>query len=161
MSDFATTDLSDAAGGKLRYVAPTFHDFGGIIRFSGQIKTLATFEDNSKVREAVETQGHGQVLVVDGGASMQCALFGGNLATLAADNGWAGLVINGCVRDCAELKAAKIGIKALAAHPKKSEKRGLGTYDVRLFFGGVVIHAGDWLYADEDGIIISATPLSN
>ncbi len=152
---FATTDLSDTHAGKLRYLPPVFQDFGGRMRFHGGVKTLVTFEDNTKVRAAVETPGEGRVLVVDGGGSMNCALFGGNLAKLAADNGWAGVVINGCVRDRAELAAEAVGIKALGSHPKKSQKRDLGTYDVPLSFGGVSITPGDWLYGDEDGIIIA------
>jgi len=160
MADFATTDLSDATNGTLRHLAPIFQDFGGRTRFSGPVTTLLTFEDNSKLRAAVETPGAGRVLVVDGGGSMRCALFGGNLAALAAKNGWAGVVINGCVRDRAELSAANVGIKALAAHPKKSHKRDLGTYDVPLQFGGVKIYPGDSLYADEDGILIANAPLT-
>ena len=101
----------------------------------------------------------GQVLVVNGGASQRCALFGGNLAKLAADNGWAGIIINGCVRDTAELAAEKVGIKALGVHPRKSQKRDLGIYDVPVKFAGVRIYPGDWIYADEDGIILSPAKL--
>ncbi len=155
---FATTDLSDAHNNVL-HLAPIFQDFGGVGRFYGRVKTLETFEDNSKLRQAVETKGDGQVLVVDGGGSLNCALFGGNLAQLAAQNNWAGVVIYGCVRDKQELAAAKIGIKALATHPKKSEKRDAGTYDVVLNFGGGKISPADWLYADEDGILIATSPL--
>ncbi len=151
---YMTTDLSDAHDG-LRYLAPGYQDFGGKIRFHGQVKTLVTYEDNTKLRAAVEQAGEGRVLVIDGGGSMKCALFGGNLAKLAADNGWAGIIIHGCVRDRAELAAEAIGIKALASHPKKSQKRDLGTYDVSLHFSGVTIHSDDWIYADEDGVIIS------
>ena len=97
-----------------------FHSFGGVTRFCGPVKTLLAFEDNTKVRAAVEGDGAGQVLVVNGGASQRCALFGGNLAKLAADNGWAGIIINGCVRDTAELAAEKVGIKALGVHPRKA-----------------------------------------
>jgi regulator of ribonuclease activity A len=158
--DIMTTDLSDAHAGALQYLAPTYRDFGGRVRFHGPAKTLLTFEDNTKVRAAVQTAGEGRVLVVDGGGAMECALFGGNLAKLAADNGWAGIVIHGCVRDQAELKAEAVGIKALASHPKKSEKRDLGTYDEVLTFSGVTIRPGDYIYADEDGVVISAEALS-
>jgi regulator of ribonuclease activity A len=154
-----TTDLSDAHEG-LRYLAPVYQDFGGAVRFHGPAKTLVTFEDNTKLRAAVETPGEGCVLVVDGGGSLNCALFGGNLAKLAAQNGWAGIIIHGCVRDRAELRAEAIGIKALASHPKKSQKRDLGSYDVSLKFSGVTIHPGDWIYADEDGVIISPSKLA-
>ena len=152
--EFLTTDLSDVHV-DLRYLAPNYRDFGGKLRFHGPAKTLLTFEDNTKLRAAVEQAGNGQVLVVDGGGSVNCALFGGNLAKLAAENGWAGIIIHGCVRDCAELAAEAIGIKALASHPKKSEKRDLGSYDISLNFSGVTIHPGNWIYADEDGVIVS------
>ena len=158
--DIMTTDLSDAHEGALRYLAPGYQDFGGRLRFHGPAKTLLTFEDNTKVRAAVETAGEGRVLVVDGGGSMNCALFGGNLAKLAADNGWAGILIHGCVRDQGELKAEAVGIKALASHPKKSEKRDLGTFDEVLEFSGVTIRPGDYIYADEDGVVIAETALS-
>lgn len=161
--EFMTTDLSDAHSDTnegLRYLAPGYQDFGGRLRFHGQAKTLVTFEDNTKVRAAVETPGEGRVLVVDGGGSMRCALFGGNLAKLAADNGWAGILIHGCVRDRAELQGEAVGIKALASHPKKSNKRDLGSYDVSLRFSSVTIHPGDWIYADEDGVVISGRELT-
>lgn len=159
MRDYMTTDLSDAHQG-LRYLAPFYQGFGRRLRFHGPAKTLVTYEDNTKLRAAMETQGAGRVLVVDGGGSMNCALFGGNLAKLGAENGWAGVIINGCVRDRAELADANIGIKALASHPKKSQKRDLGTYDVSVRFSGVTIHPGDWIYADEDGVIVSARALA-
>ena len=158
-ADLMTTDLSDAHAA-LRHLAPGYQDFGGLLRFHGPVKTLVTFEDNTKVRAAVEQPGAGRVLVVDGGGSMNCALFGGNLAKLAADNGWAGIIIHGCVRDRAELEAQAVGIKALASHPKKSAKRDIGSYDVTLKFSGVTIHPGDWVYADEDGVIVSDKPLA-
>ena len=160
MSDveFMTTDLSDAHE-DVRYLAPGYQDFGGKTRFHGPAKTLLTFEDNTKLRAAVEQAGNGQVLVVDGGGSMDCALFGGNLAKLAAQNGWAGIIIHGCVRDRAELAAEAVGIKALASHPKKSLKRDLGSFDMSLNFSGVTVHPGDWIYADEDGVLVSPCKL--
>ncbi len=163
MSDtgfYATTDLSDKYDGNLRHLAPGYQDYGGRVRFHGPVKTLLTYEDNTKVRAAVEQAGEGRVLVVDGGGSMQCALFGGNLAQLAAQNGWAGIIIHGCVRDRAELAAEAVGIKALASHPKKSQKNDAGTYDVPLTFSGVTIEPGDWVYADEDGVLIADQALS-
>ena len=156
---FATTDIADDYGDAVYVLAPKFHSFGGVKRFCGPVKTLLAFEDNTKVRAAVEGKGDGQVLVVNGGASKRCALFGGNLAKLAADNGWAGIIINGCVRDTAELAGEQVGIKALAVHPRKSLKRDLGTYDVPVKFAGVRIYPGDWIYADEDGIILSPVKL--
>ena len=157
---YATTDLSDAYDGELYHLAPGYSDFGGRVRFHGPVKTLLTDNDNTKLRAAVEQAGEGRVLVVDGGGSMSCALFGGKLAQLAAQNGWAGIVIHGCVRDRAELAAENVGIKALASHPKKSQKNDGGTYDVALTFGGVTVQPGDWLYADEDGVLICAQALS-
>ena len=160
MTDYAITDLSDKYDGDLGHLAPGYVDFGGRLRFHGPAKTLQTLDDNTKVRAAVKQAGHGQVLVVDGAGSMSCALFGGNLAKLAADNGWAGILIHGCVRDRAELAAENVGIKALASHPKKSQKNDGGTYDVALAFSGVAINPGDWIYADEDGVLVSPQELS-
>ena len=159
MTQLATTDLSDAHEEKLKYPDPIFQDFGGRIAFHGPVLTLKTFEDNTKVRAAVEQPGDGRVLVIDGGGSLRCALFGGNLAVLAAKNGWAGVVVNGCVRDGDELAAEAVGIKALGAHPRKSVKRDLGEFDVAVTFAGVTINSGDWLYGDRDGIVISTNKL--
>ncbi len=158
MTSPATTDLSDAHP-DLQHAAPVFRDYGGRLAFSGPIATLKTFEDNPKVREALEGPGHGRVLVVDGGGSLRCALVGGNLAMLAEKNGWAGIVVNGCIRDTAELAAAKVGVKALAAHPKRSERKGLGEVDVDVSFAGVMFRPGEYLYADGDGIVVSPTKL--
>ncbi|MGC6471790.1 MAG: ribonuclease E activity regulator RraA [Parvibaculales bacterium] len=159
-----TTDLSDAFSddpdAKLQYLAPGWRDFGGTAMFAGPAVTLLTLDDNTKVRAQVESPGHGRVLVVDGGASMACALFGGNLAQLAAQNGWAGVIINGCVRDTLELQAEPVGIKALATHPKKSVKRDLGELDATVSFGGVTVNSGDWVYADADGVLVAAKPLA-
>ncbi|MEQ8266451.1 MAG: ribonuclease E activity regulator RraA [Parvibaculum sp.] len=156
----ATTDLSDDHPGLVRHAAPLFRDYGGRLAFSGPVVTLHVPNDNSKVREAVEGPGQGRVLVVDGDGLMTCALFGGNLGKLAEQNGWAGVVVHGCVRDTAELAACAIGVKALAAHPKRSEKRGLGDKDVKVSFAGLTIAPGEWLYADGDGIVVSAEKLS-
>ena len=132
-----------------------FQIFGGNVRFSGPISTLKVFEDNTLVREAVGRPGEGRVLVVDGGGSLRCSLFGGNLAVAAATNGWAGLVVHGCVRDVDELAAQPIGVRALAAFPRKSE-RGLhsGQAGIPVLFAGVVFREGEWLCADSDGIVV-------
>lgn len=156
----ATTDLSDAHSDHVQHCAPVFRDYGGVDAFYGPVTTLKLFEDNALVREAVEQPGEGRVLVVDGGGSERCALFGGNLAKLAADNGWAGVVVYGCVRDRLELKAEKVGIKALNHHPKKSVKRGLGQIDETVQFAGVTITPGSWLYADLDGILVAEKSLT-
>ena len=155
----ATTDLSDAHPALVRHAEPVFRDYGGRTAFCGPVATLKVPDDNSKVREAVEAPGEGRVLVVDGGGAMGYALFGGNLGKLAEKNGWAGVVVYGCVRDTVELAACDIGIKALAAHPKRSDKRGLGEKDVTVRFAGLTIEPGEWLYADADGIVVSAEKL--
>lgn len=156
----ATTDLSDTHGDLIRHCAPLFRDFGGHTSFSGQIVTLKAFEDNTKVRELLEMSGEGRVLVIDASGSLNCAMVGGNLGVLAEQNGWTGIVVNGCVRDTAELKDCNVGIKALAAHPKKTEKRGLGEVNVPVIFAGVTFAPDEWLYADGDGIIVSAQKLT-
>jgi regulator of ribonuclease activity A len=156
---FATTDLCDAHGDLVHVVHPGYLDLGGVSTFAGPIATLRVHEDNARVRARLETPGGGRVLVVDGGASMRCALVGGNLATLAADHGWAGIVVNGCVRDRRELRAASVGIRALATHPRKSGKTGAGEEEIAVTFGGVTFTPGHWLYADEDGIIVAPRAL--
>ncbi|MEQ8747909.1 ribonuclease E activity regulator RraA [Pyruvatibacter sp.] len=151
----ATTDISDDHGDAVRVLDAIFADFGGVEAFHGPVKTLKCFEDNAKVRQAVESPGNGQVLVVDGGGSERCALFGGNLAELAEKNGWAGVVVYGFIRDWAEIETFKIGMKALGTHPKKSVKADGGTYDVPVTFAGHTIKPGDWLYADRDGVVVA------
>ena len=155
----AITDLCDAHPADVRVVDPVFRDFGGNRAFGGPIATLQLFEDNSLVREALEQPGNGRVLVVDGGGSLRCALLGGNLAQLAEKNEWAGVVVYGAVRDTRELAAARVGVKGLAPHPKKSNKKGIGERDVIVTFAGVTFKPGEYLYADEDGIIVSAKNL--
>lgn len=155
----ATSDLCDAHA-DVQVCAPLFRDFGGSRAFHGPIATLKVFEDNAAVRAALEQPGEGRVLVVDGGGSLRCALFGGNLGALAVRNHWSGAVIYGCVRDSVELAAQAIGVKALAAHPRKSEK-GLhaGHAGRSLEFAGVRFVPGAWLYADRDGIVVAARAL--
>ncbi len=158
--NFATTDLSDAHP-EAQVCDPIFRDFGGKIAFHGPIATLKVFEDNALVRAALEEKGEGRVLVVDGGGSMRCALVGGNLGQLAVKNGWAGIVVYGCIRDSEEIAGQPMGVKALAVHPRKSEK-GLHSAhrDKVVTFGGVTFEPGGWLYADADGIVVSDKPLS-
>jgi len=153
------TDLCDAYSDDLRVVDPLFRDFGGQLAFSGAIATVKVHEDNVLVRKALEEPGGGRVLVVDGGGSLRCALMGGNLAEIGAKNGWSGVLVYGCVRDVRELRGAAIGVKALAVHPVKSGKKGEGSRDVPVTFGGVTFRPGEFLYADEDGVVISARPL--
>lgn len=161
---FATCDLCDAHeednSGSFRVLPPVFRDFGKATRFCGPAATLRCLEDNSRVREAVNSPGQGRVLVVDGGGSVRRALVGGNLASAAAKNGWAGIMVDGAVRDLAELQAAGVPIKALALMPLRSTKRGEGQADVPVQIQGVWVRPGEWVYADEDGIVVSAKPLA-
>ncbi len=160
----ATCDLCDAhkndSTGQFRVLPPVFKDYGAVQRFCGPVATVKCFEDNSLVKAAVDSPGLGRVLVVDGGASMRRALLGGNLGAAAARNGWAGVVVDGCVRDVAELAGHAVGIRALAAIPLPTEKRNQGQADVAVQVQGVDVRPGDWLYADEDGIVISAVALT-
>jgi regulator of ribonuclease activity A len=159
MTAFATADLSDEHGGEVRALLPGFMDYGAKKRFCGPVATLKVHEDNSLVRAALEQRGEGRVLVVDGGGSMRCALLGDNLARLARDNGWQGVVISGCIRDSAAIAGIELGVKALGTHPSRSHKRGEGERDVPVSFAGVTIAPGMHLYADEDGMLISERPL--
>jgi regulator of ribonuclease activity A len=154
-----TTDLSDAHP-EAQVCDPVFRDFGGKQAFHGAIRTLKIFEDNAALRAMLETPGEDRVLVVDAGGSMRCAVLGGNLGQLAVKNRWAGLVINGCVRDSAEIAGQGVGVKALATHPRKSEK-GLHSAqsDRPVTFAGVTFRPGAWLYADADGVIVSEQPI--
>lgn len=135
------------------------HSFGGRPAFGGQIATLKLFEDNSLVRKAVESEGKGRVLVIDGGGSLRRALVGDQLAALAVANGWAGLVVYGCIRDSRAIAEMDLGVFAIDTHPLKTVKRNVGEADIPVTFGGVTFHPGEWLYADDDGIIVSACAL--
>ncbi|MEO7496207.1 MAG: ribonuclease E activity regulator RraA [Massilia sp.] len=162
---FATTDLCDdhpqlLEDGRLSVLPPAFRHFGQIIKFSGRVVTLKVFEDNALVRAALETPGNGNVLVIDGGGSLRRALVGGQLALLAQDNGWAGIIVDGCVRDSDEINACDIGVRALAAHPQKSAKKSAGERNVRVHIAGVPVNPGDWLYADADGVLIAQQKLA-
>ena len=151
----ATADLDDTHGEALRVLAPMFRDFGGLQTFAGPVATLKVYEDNSLVRAALEEPGQGRVLVVDGGGSLRCALVGDNLAALGHKNGWAGIVVYGCIRDAVPIGAIAIGVKAIATNPRKSVKKGEGERDVTLRFADVMIAPGDYLYADVDGVVVA------
>lgn len=148
-------DICDDFIEEISVLEPLFADFGGRRKFSGEIVTIKCFEDNSLVRDAVHSEGRGRVLVVDGGGSMRRAMLGDLLAAKAADNGWQGLLINGCVRDVEILETIDLGIKALNRHPVKTDKRGEGQMNIEVSFGGAVIRPGDWLYADPNGVIVA------
>lgn len=153
-----TADLTDQHA-DAQIAAPVFDSFGGKTEFSGIISTVRCFEDNSFVRQALETPGERGVLVVDGGGSLKCALLGDILAEMAHKNDWTGLVIYGCVRDTTVLRTIDIGVRALAACPLKSVKRNVGERDVVVSFAGVEFTPGHHLYADSDGIIVSERAL--
>lgn len=156
----ATTDLCDKYSDSLQIAEPIFTDFGGALAFEGPISTIKCFEDNSLVRAVLETPGQGRVLVIDGGASDRCALLGDNLAQLAIDNDWAGIVVYGCIRDAAEIAEMDVAVKALNTHPKKSNKKNTGDRDISVHFAGVRFTPGAWVYADLDGIVVAANELS-
>lgn len=143
----------------LRVLDGIFRDFGGKSDFHGQAVTIKCFEDNSVVKKLVDTPGLGRVIVMDGGGSLRRAILGDMLAENAAKNGWAGLVINGCIRDCVEIAVTDIGVKAISTHPMKTEKRGLGDLDIPIRFAGQTINPGDWVYADRNGVLISSVEL--
>jgi regulator of ribonuclease activity A len=152
---FTTADLCDAFASGLQLAQPIFRDYGGVSRFAGPVETISVLEDNVLVREALERDGLGRVLVVDGGGSLRSALVGGRLAALARANGWAGLIINGCVRDSVETRQISLGIKALGTSPMPSGKSGVGERSVPVTFAGVTFAPGQFLYADEDGVVIA------
>jgi regulator of ribonuclease activity A len=164
MNDFPpTTDLSDANEalydrGELQ-VLPPLLAFGARRRFCGPARTIKLFEDNSVLAQAVKEAGHGNVLVVDAGGSVRCAVLGGNLARSAADNGWAGVLVHGAVRDIDEIDGFDIGVRALAVTPRRSIKRGEGQRDLVVCFGSARIAPGEWIYADRDGVLVSVKRL--
>jgi len=156
---FQTADLCDEYTESLQICEPGFSHFGGRARFFGQISTIKCFEDNSLVRDAVGEPGEGRVLVVDAGGSLRCAMLGDLLAAKAAANGWSGILMNGLIRDSVEIAQMDLGVMALGTYPLKSVKRGLGERDVVVRFAGVNFVPGEYLYADEDGIVCSASAL--
>ena len=158
--EYLTTDLCDAYEDKIRVVAPILRSYGGKGTFHGPITTLKLFEDNSFVRKCLEQPGEGRVLVIDGGGSLRRALVGDQLAQLGVTNGWSGIIVYGCIRDSVAISQMMIGVFALATHPLKTLKRNLGEIDIPLSFGGVTFTPGEWLYADQDGIVVSAKILA-
>lgn len=167
MSDqtFVTCDLLDDHPEKdLQVVTPSmdgkfFKSYGARQSFAGQVVTVKCFEDNSRVKELLATDGRGKVLVVDGGASMRCALMGDMIAESAVNHHWNGVVIYGCVRDVDAIAELDLGIHALAVIPQKSNRKGIGEVDLTLYFGGVSINSGDYIYADNNGIVIAKEKL--
>lgn len=157
---FLTADLADNYPDVLRSCELQFRDFGGRPRFHGPVRTLRIYEDNVLLKTALSEPGDGAVLVVDGSGSMRCSLLGDYLAGLGARNGWVGLIVHGAVRDVVALRSLDFGLKALGSNPLRSAKRGAGIRDVPVRFGGVEFRPGNWLYSDEDGIVVSDRALT-
>lgn len=151
-----TTDLSDLHPKKVQAAESLFRDFGGRKMFHGEIVTLKIFEDNSFVRKALEQNGESKVLVIDGGGSLRCALLGDQLGELAVKNKWNGVLVFGCVRDSEALSQLDLGIKALNTHPLKTEKRNEGQENITVRFAGVDFVPGTFIYADEDGVLVTS-----
>jgi len=148
-----TCDISDELHPQVQYLEPGYQSFGAKASFDGLIQTVKCFEDNSLVREKVSSKGTGCVLVVDAGGSKRCAMLGDMLAAKAVENGWQGIVMYGLIRDTADINQMDIGVKALGAYPLKSVKKGAGEKDIEVTFSGVTFTPGEYLYADEDGVI--------
>lgn len=152
---FATADLYDQFADQVQVALPMFNDYGNKRKFSGPISTLKVYEDNSLVRSALEEKGEGRVLVVDGGGSLRCALVGDMLAKIGQENGWQGIIVYGCIRDSAVIANMDIGVKALNTNPKKSVKKGEGGRDIAVEFANIRFNPGDFVYADEDGVLVA------
>ncbi|WP_444928098.1 ribonuclease E activity regulator RraA [Microbulbifer sp. TRSA002] len=156
----STPDLCDAYPDEVRVVDPMFINYGGRDRFGGQIVTIKCFEDNSLVRELVAEPGQGKVLVVDAGGSMRRACLGDMLAEKAVANGWEGILMYGCIRDVDEIAELDLGVQALGSHPMKTEKKGIGERDLAVGFAGVDFRPGEYLYADNNGVIVAGKALT-
>jgi len=150
-----TCDLCDHYDAQVRVLELPLRDYGGRIAFDGIVSTIKAYEDNSLVRDAVAEPGHGRVLVIDGGGSMRRSMLGDLLAAKALDNGWAGVVVFGAIRDSAAIGAMALGVKALGTCPRKTDKLGQGLRDVPVQFGGLLIRPGEWLCADADGVVLA------
>ncbi|MHC8441682.1 MAG: ribonuclease E activity regulator RraA [Candidatus Eutrophobiaceae bacterium] len=159
MHNFATADLCDIHGDKLQIAMPVLRHYGARKRFAGRISTVKSYEDNSLVREATTEAGAGRVLVVDGGGSLNCAMLGDMLAERAMKNGWEGIVLSACIRDSVRISKLDIAVMALAINPRKSVKLGAGCRDIPVHFSDVIFVPDEWLYADEDGIVLSQETL--
>ena len=153
--NFTTADLCDEFESLVKIAKPLFQDYGQLKSYYGEIATVKVFEDNMLVRKTLETEGRKRILIVDGSASIRVALVGDQLAQIAYEHGWTGIVVNGCIRDSAEIANIPIGLKALNTIPKKSIKKGLGEVDVSVEFAGLVFNPKSYLYADQDGIVLA------
>lgn len=156
----STPDLCDEHGEAVEVLEPVFHHFGGVRQFGGKVVTVKCFEDNSKVGEMLSADGDGRVLVVDGGASSRRSLLGDRLVAKAQQNNWAGILIYGYLRDVEDIANMPVGVMAMGAIPRKTDKRGEGRANIALHFAGVTVKPGDYLYADGSGVILAKEPLS-
>lgn len=157
---FVTPDLCDAYPDSVGVAEPLFTNYGGRSAFGGEIVTVKCHEDNSLVKEHVANVGEGRVMVVDGGGSLRCALLGDMLAEKAAQNNWAGLIIYGCIRDVDEIRKTELGVQALRTIPIKSHRQGRGDWNIPVTFAGVTFNPGEYVYADNNGIIVSPKALT-
>lgn len=155
MAEISTADLFDERGPQLQSLSLQLQDIGGVTGFSGTVRTVRCFQDNALVRSTLNSPGEGAVLVIDGAGSLETALVGDLIASAAADNGWAGLIVHGAVRDRVALGTLPIGVKALGSNPAKSAKTGAGELDVTVEFGGVRFEPGAQVWCDEDGVLVT------
>jgi regulator of ribonuclease activity A len=153
-ADVNTADLYDERGEELNSIALQFQSLGGRSHFSGPARTIRCFEDNALVKSTLATPGNGAVLVVDGSGSLRTALMGDMIAASAVENGWAGVVMNGAIRDREAIAELPLGVKALGSNPRKSAKAGAGETDVDLLIDGVTIRSGATIWCDPDGILV-------
>jgi regulator of ribonuclease activity A len=156
---FKTADLSDENEGRVQVILPGLLNFGSKTRFYGEMVTIKSMGDFSLVRDQAKSPGDARVLVVDNDALMDCAMLGDLLAAAALDNAWQGVVINGCIRDSADIATMDIGVKALATIPMRGRRDGKGELNVEVEFLGAVFRPGEYLYSDEDGILLCAEAL--
>lgn len=157
--EYITPDLCDAYPELVQAVDPMFNNYGGRRSFGGEMVTIKCFEDNSLVREQVAQPGKGKVLLVDAGGSLRRACLGDVLAEKAVKNGWEGIIIYGCIRDVDAIAALDLGVQALNTHPMKTEKKGIGELNIKVTFGGVTFTPGEYVYADNNGVIVSPKAL--
>ncbi|MFV1873308.1 MAG: ribonuclease E activity regulator RraA [Oleiphilus sp.] len=158
-SKIITPDLCDEYPDLVQVLTPMLQNFGGVDSFGGEIVTVKCFEDNSVVKEQVAQPGQGKVMVVDGGGSLRNALLGDMLAEKAAENGWEGLIIYGCIRDVDVIRQTNLGVQAITTNPRKTEKRGIGDLNIPVTFGGITFMPGQFVYADNNGVIVAPTKL--
>ncbi|KAF2420861.1 ribonuclease E activity regulator RraA [Microbacterium sp. B35-30] len=150
----ATADLYDERGDELDSLALQLHDLGGRVAFDGPVRTVRCHRDNALVKEVLATPGDGAVLVIDGGGSLESALVGDLIAASAVENGWAGIIVFGAIRDRAAIAELPIAVKALGSNPRKSAKAGIGEVDVPVTIAGVAFVPGRHVWADADGILV-------